>query len=196
MQIGQLAEKTKTRGERFLLNAQKSWRDTLFPEIIFFFKRFPCTFENRCQKLTTVGWKISAQIRNKKKTNFSMIFLVENCTLDTQKLILPNPLRMDCQKAEKNYSMSKNVKIFFKKSLPSAERSFGRIQFSRLCRKKIDKNPKVIAQCLKIFFKKRIFLKALLLKMFLWTPTLQPWKLFNKKRWWKYQKTSVNVQKC
>ena len=66
MQIWQLAIKTKTRAERFLVTAQKSWRDTHFPESMFFFKRFSCTYQDRCQNLTTIGWSFSTQFRKKQ----------------------------------------------------------------------------------------------------------------------------------
>ena len=155
MQIWQLAEKTKTRAEHFLLNAQKSRRDTHFPVSMFFFKRFSCTYQNRCRNLTTIGWSFSAQFR--KKTKSFSDFFYPNCTMDTQKAILPTPLRIVRLKSEKkllHVQCPKMWKLVFKKSLLSAEGSFGRRQFWRPCRKRTDKNSKIVTQCLKFFSKK------------------------------------------
>ena len=74
LQNWQLAEKTTKRAERLLLNGRKLWRDTHFREPIFFFKRFLCSFDKRCQILTTIGWNFSAHFKKEKNKPFSNLF--------------------------------------------------------------------------------------------------------------------------
>ena len=129
LQNCQLAQKTTTRAERFLLNGRNLWRGTHFRETVFFIKSFLCTFDKRCQNLTTLGWNFSAHFKKEKNKPFSNLFHQSlsygHVESDFDKLTVNN--------SSKSWKSTLNVQNWHKQFLrnhyypqrdPSAEYSF------------------------------------------------------------------------
>ena len=70
-------------GQNESCSMAKNYEEVHISEKLFFFvKRFPCTFDKRCQILTTIGWNFSAQFKKEKKANLSLICFSKVCPMD------------------------------------------------------------------------------------------------------------------